>query len=183
MASHPVAVAADVDEVAAVERPVEQRCGHDLVVQDLAPALEALVRGVLVAPVDQLEEKDGAAAGDREVADLVDDHELWVGERLEALIEASGGLGLLEGVDQVGQGAVVDLPAALGRSDGQADGQVGLADAGRTTFSFCSTKPSSWSESICSRLMEGWKLKSASVLIAGRRLERNSVCGSEASSG
>ena len=49
---------------------------HDLVVQDLAPLLEALVRGdhgrgVLVAAVDELEEEDGAAAGDREVADFV----------------------------------------------------------------------------------------------------------------
>ena len=80
VAPQPVAVAADVDDVAAVEQPVEQRGRHDLVVEDLAPALEALVRGehsrgVLVAPVDELEEEDGAAAGDREVADLVDDQE------------------------------------------------------------------------------------------------------------
>ena len=43
---------------------------------DLVPALEALVRGerrrsVLVAPVHELEEEDGTAAGDREAADLV----------------------------------------------------------------------------------------------------------------
>ena len=46
--------------------------------QDLSPLLEALVRGqhrrgVLVAPVDELEEQDGAAAGEGEVADLVHD--------------------------------------------------------------------------------------------------------------
>ena len=76
--SHPVAVAPDVDDVAAVEEPVQERGGHHLVMQDLAPALKALVRGqhgrgTLVAPVDELEEEDGAAAGDREVADLVHD--------------------------------------------------------------------------------------------------------------
>ena len=59
--SHPVAVAPDVDDMAAVEHPVEQRGGHDLVVQGLSPLLEALVggehgRSVLVAPVDELEE-------------------------------------------------------------------------------------------------------------------------------
>ena len=78
MAAHPVAVAPDVDHVAAVQYPVQQRGGHDLVVQDLSPLLEALVRGqhrrgVLVAPVDELEEQDGAAAGEGEVADLVHD--------------------------------------------------------------------------------------------------------------
>ena len=50
----------------------------NLVVQDLSPLLEALVRGdhgrgMLVAAVDELEEQDGTAAGDREVADLVND--------------------------------------------------------------------------------------------------------------
>ncbi len=44
MASHPVAGAPDVDDVAAVE----QGGGHDLVVQDVAPAREGLVRGVPV---------------------------------------------------------------------------------------------------------------------------------------
>ena len=41
------------------------------------------------APVDELEEEDGTAPGDREVADLVDDQECRVGQGLEALIEAS----------------------------------------------------------------------------------------------
>ena len=42
VAAHPVAVAPDVDHVGAVEQPVQQRGGHDLVVQDLSPLLEAL---------------------------------------------------------------------------------------------------------------------------------------------
>ena len=62
---------------------------------NLAPALEALVRGehrrvVLVAPFDQLEEEDGAAAGDREIADLIHDQECGRGQGLEALVQASG---------------------------------------------------------------------------------------------
>ena len=160
MASHPVAVAADVDDVVAVEQTVQQGGGHDLVVQDLAPALEALVRGehrrgVLVVPVDELEEEDGAAASDREVADLVDDQKRRVGQGLQALVETSGGLSLLERVDQIGPGAVVDPAPALCRGNAQADGQVGLSGPRKTTFSLRSTKPSSWSESICSRLTEG----------------------------
>ena len=137
VALHPVAVAPSVDDVAAVEQPVQQRGGHDLVVQDLAPLLEVLVRGdhgrsVLVAAVDELEEEDGAALGDREVADLVYDQERGVGEGLESVVEPAGGLNLFEGIDEVGQSTVVDPAAALGGGDGQTDRQVGLADAGRT---------------------------------------------------
>ena len=56
-------------------------------------------RGMLVAAVDELEEQDGAAAGDRQVADLVHDQERGVSEGLEALVQASGGLGLLGRVE------------------------------------------------------------------------------------
>ena len=69
---------------------------------------------MLVAPVDEVEEEDGAATGDRKVADLVDDQGRRVGQGLEALVQASGRLGLLERGDEVGQGAVLDLAGALG---------------------------------------------------------------------
>ena len=137
VAPHPVAVAPDVDDVAPMEHPVEQCSGHDLVAEDPAPLLEALVRrqhgrGVAVAPVDELEEEDGATLGDRQVADLVDDQECRVGQRLEAAVEPAGRLGLLQRVHQVGQGSEVDLAPVLGRRDRQADRQVRLADPGRT---------------------------------------------------
>ena len=110
VASHAVAVAADVDDVAAVQEAVEQRGGDDLVAEDPAPLLEALVggedgRGGLVAPVDELEEEGGSALGHREIADLVDDQQRRVGEGLEAPVEVTGSPGLLEGVDEFGQGA------------------------------------------------------------------------------
>ena len=50
-----------------------------------------------VAPVDELEEEDRAALGDREVADLVYDQERRVGQRLEAAVEPARRLGLLQG--------------------------------------------------------------------------------------
>ena len=86
-------------------------------------------RGVFVAPVDELEEEDGAASGDREVADLVDDQECRVGQGLEALVEASRGLGLLERVDQVGQG---DTGLDGGRDDvGESHGDAGAGSPRR----------------------------------------------------
>ena len=112
--------------MAAVQESVEQRGGHDLVTEDPAPLLAALVggehgRGVLVAPVDELEEEGGSALAQREIADLVNDQQRRVGEGLEAPVEVPGGPGLLEGVDEFGQGAVVDPAAALGGGDGDGE--------------------------------------------------------------
>ena len=45
VAAHPVAVAPDVDHVAAVEQAVQEGGGHHLVAENPAPLLEALVRG------------------------------------------------------------------------------------------------------------------------------------------
>ena len=60
MSPHPVAVAADVDDVAVVQQTVDERRRHDLVADHAAPLLEPLVRGQhcrtpLVARVDPLE--------------------------------------------------------------------------------------------------------------------------------
>ena len=41
--AHPIAVAADVDDVAVVKEAVDEGGGHDVITEDLAPLLEALV--------------------------------------------------------------------------------------------------------------------------------------------
>ena len=53
-----------------------------------------------------------------------------VGQRLEAVPELAGGLGLLERGDEVGERAVVDPAPALGGLDGEADREMGLTDTG-----------------------------------------------------
>ena len=63
--THPVAVAVDVDDMAVVQQAIDERSSHDLVAQDLAPLLEALVGRqhsgyALIAPVDELEEEHRA---------------------------------------------------------------------------------------------------------------------------
>ena len=134
--AHPVAAAADVDDMAVMQQAIDERSGHDLVAQDLAPLLEAFIGGqhsgcALIAPVDELEEEHGAGLADRQVADLVDDQERRIGEDLEAASQLAGGLGFFERGDEVGQSAVVDPAPALGRRDRQTDREVRLADAGR----------------------------------------------------
>ena len=42
---HPIAIPADVDDVAVMQEPVDQRPGHDVITEDLALRLEALVAG------------------------------------------------------------------------------------------------------------------------------------------
>ena len=107
--THPVAVAVDVDDMAVVQQAIDERSSHDLVAQDLAPLLEALVGRqhsgcALIAPVDELEEEHRAGLADRQVADLVDDQELGIGEDLEAESQLAGGLGFFERGDEIGQG-------------------------------------------------------------------------------
>jgi tetratricopeptide (TPR) repeat protein len=95
--AHPVAVAADVDDVAVMDEPVDRGTGHDVVTDDLAPLLEALVAGehgggALVAPAHELAEEHGPGAGDGQVADLVDDEERGEDQGLEPLGQPAGGL-------------------------------------------------------------------------------------------
>ena len=102
VAAQPVAVAPDVDDVAAVQDAVQKRCRHHLVSQDLAPFLEALVRGQhrrgpLVAPVHQLEEQNRSALADRKVADLIHHQERRIGQGLETVVEPTRRLRFLQG--------------------------------------------------------------------------------------
>jgi hypothetical protein len=137
MVPHAAAVAADVDDVTVMHEAIDQRRRHDVVAEDLAPRLETLVRRqhgrrVFVPPGHELEEEHRARAIDREVADLVDDQERRKAECLHAVQEPAGKLRFFERRDEIAQRAVVDAPTALRRSDGQADCQVRLADAGRS---------------------------------------------------
>ena len=77
---HPKAVAPDVDDVTVMDEPVDQRRRHHVVAEDLAPFLEALVRGqhggcVFVATGHELKEEHRPRASDGEVADLIDDQQ------------------------------------------------------------------------------------------------------------
>ena len=96
-----VAVSADVDQVAVVQGAIDQGSGHDLVAEDCAPVFERFVGGqygggTLVAAVHQLEEEHRAVVADWEVANLIDDQERRVGQYRQTLVQASGGLGLLQ---------------------------------------------------------------------------------------
>ena len=78
--SEPVGGAVEGDDDAAVQESVEHGCGDGGVAEDLAPGSDGPVRGdhdrgLQVALVDDLEQRGGGLAAQRQVAELVDDQE------------------------------------------------------------------------------------------------------------
>ena len=108
----------------------------NLVAEHAAPVLEALVRRQhgrrpLMPGVDEREEEHCAVLIDRQATDLVDRQEGRMRQHAQAARQVAGGLGLGAGLDQPGQGPVIDAPGGFGCRDCQAYGQVGLPDPGR----------------------------------------------------
>ena len=147
----PVALALDVDGDRVVQQAVEDGGGDHRVAEDVPPGAEALVAGdddraALVAAADELEEQVGALAIDRDVADLVDDQDLRLGEELELLVEAVLGERLAEGGDEPGRGGEQRPVAQLAGLEAEGDREMGLADAGRNSYILRSSRaPSSFS--------------------------------------
>ncbi len=68
--THPVAGAADVNDVAVMDEAIDECSGHDVVAKDFAPFLETFVGsedrgGDLVTAVDELEEEHGTGRVNR----------------------------------------------------------------------------------------------------------------------
>src|SRR2546426_2041345 len=118
--------------------------------------------GVLVAARHELEQEYRPGPANRQIADVVKDHETREDQGPETVAQPAGLLGVLERRDEVGERGVVDAAPALGRSDRVAEGQVGLPTPGgprKTTFSRRSMKLSVWRLSSWSRLTLGCKLR------------------------
>ena len=93
-----------------------------------------MIEGViaLVAVAEDLEEEAGLGGVETEVADLIDDEEFGLGQRLDGMAKAVLGEGGAELASQFHGGDEVEAVAEFGSDDAQGDGEVGLADAGRT---------------------------------------------------
>ena len=79
-----------------------------------------------MARVDELEEQHRSLPADRQVADLVDDHQRRVRQYPQAAGQLPGRLGLRQRLDQACQSTVVDPTPRLGGGYRQADSQMGL---------------------------------------------------------
>ena len=89
------------------------------------------MRGLEVALGDDLEQGGGGFGGQREVAEFVDDEQGGSGEEAHGGGPASFDGGAVAAGGEVGGGGEVGAVAGLRRLAGEADGEVGLADAGR----------------------------------------------------
>ena len=90
--AQPVALALEGDHGGVVDEPVDQGGGDHRVAEDLAPLLEAAVRGdddraAFVAARDEREEQVGGLAFERQVADLVDDQQVVALEPAQLVLE------------------------------------------------------------------------------------------------
>src|ERR1700729_4048087 len=130
------AVVAGFEDVAAMGETVEQRRGHFRIAEDGGPFAEAQVRcdddaGSLVEFAEQMEEQRSAGGAERQVAKLVEDDEVGIGEPAGDLSWLSLKLLSFEGVDQFDRREEPDALAVVFDSL-NADGRrkVGLARAG-----------------------------------------------------
>src|SRR3954452_9173777 len=88
-------------------------------------------RSMFVAAADDLKEVAGGFVGEREVAELVDDQQLWAVPEGHGVGPASFDGGLGGASDQLGGGGVVDAVAGFDRAVTKDRGQQRLANARR----------------------------------------------------
>ena len=124
--SEAVAVAVEVEHDAAVQESVEHGGGDDVVAEDVAPGGDAAVggehdRGAEVALVDDLEERGCGFAGEREVAEFVDDEQGGAGEEAHSGGPSPLNGGAVAAGREVGGGGEVGAITGMGCSPCQSD--------------------------------------------------------------
>jgi hypothetical protein len=118
-----------------MEEPVQDGGGQDLIAEDRAPLRHHLIGGdqqaaALVAPRDQLEEEMGAAPLEGQIAELVDDQQLRLGEKHQPVGELTIGLGPRERAEERGRTDEEDRVPRFDDGAPEGDRQMRLADAG-----------------------------------------------------
>jgi hypothetical protein len=134
--AQPIAGTLDLDDDRVVQQPIQQRGGDHGIAEDLTPFRKAAVRGqdhgaLFVSGVDQLEEQVGAAAGDGQIPDLVDDEQRGAGIEADLFGQAPLSFSLGQRLDQFGEAAPVDTAACFHRGHADGRGEVAFPGAGR----------------------------------------------------
>src|SRR5260370_1470088 len=96
--AYPVAVAADRDDVAMVQQPVEDGGGDDSIAEDAAPLADRAGAGdqhraALIAARDQLKEHKRRIGLEWQVAEVVDDQQPGFGEEAQPLLQPAPATG------------------------------------------------------------------------------------------
>ena len=120
-----------------MQQPVQDGRGHDRVAEHVTPVTERLIRGqqdaaAFVTCGNDLEQQMGGARRHRQVAELVDDEQLRLDQTLKTRVPWLGPMGPHQGGHEHRGGDEADTAILLYGSPAETDGQMGLADPGRT---------------------------------------------------
>ena len=132
----PVAGAGHVNNLAAVDEAVKDSGGNGSVAKEVGPLVNPLVGGndqrrSLAHGGDEAKEQVGLGGREGHEAHLVHHHEGGLVEILEAALAGVGDLGGLEDGHEIVQGFKGHGVSQVKALDGQGEGEVGLAHAGR----------------------------------------------------
>lgn len=133
----PVAGAGHVNNLAAVDKAVQDSCGNGSIAKEVGPFVKPLVGGndeggSLAHGGDKAKEEVGLGGREGHEAHLIHHHEGSFVEILEAALAGIGYLGGLEDGHEVVQGFKGHGVAQVEALDSQGEGEAGLAHAGRS---------------------------------------------------
>lgn len=102
------AVVAGFDDLAVLNEPIEQRCGHFRISDHAGPCAEAEVcrdrhAGALIEPAERVEEQGSAGRAELQIAKLIQDHEIDSNQSFGDLTGLSQGFLLLERISAPSQ--------------------------------------------------------------------------------
>ena len=137
VAAHAVAIAGHREHAGVVKEAVEDGGRDGGVFEDLGPVGDSTVGGqddaaVFVAAADDLEEVRGGFAGHREIAEFIDDQDLWSGPEPHGVRPASVHRSARGAGNEVGGGCVVDAVARVHRPVPERYREMCFANAGWT---------------------------------------------------
>src|SRR4029453_16025276 len=130
-----IAFTLDHERVAVMQQTIENGGREDLVPEDGAPLRHDLVRGDEQTPAfvptrDQLEEQMRAAAFERQVPELVDNQQLRLAVKQQALSQLALGFGFGQGREQSGGAREEDGVPGFDDGPPERDGEMRFSDTG-----------------------------------------------------
>jgi hypothetical protein len=129
------AIVASLDDVAVVGQPIEHGGCHFGVAEHLRPIGEGEVggdqqRGVFVEFADQVEQQLAARLAERQIAEFVDDDEIVAQQLLGQPATTTGGLLLLQLIDEIDQ--IEEASSGAGANDASRLGSFVRISGSRT---------------------------------------------------
>jgi len=139
VSSQPIAGTLDLDDHGVVEQAIEQRGGDDGIAEDFTPLGKPPVGcqdhgAFFVTRIDELEEQIGAAGGDRQITDLIDDQQARSNQEADLVGQTALSLGPVEGLYQLGERTAIHTAPGLDGGHAKRRRQMALTGSRRTNL-------------------------------------------------